>query len=544
MRLLILLFLIMVRDQTSIVGISDLNPIQFWPPDKPTFNQKKIPLLLPQKFYQRFKFDESLYNRLDVAFSSQRYENWDAGISYSIGDLVYDPVTGLRWKSITNANLANNPQADITFVNWVADPMASTTPVWDAAHSYNSGESVLYRYDVGYPYYAYRSKTDANLGRYPRTDRNFGQVATGVGVWTRLGSVYSFTYTGAMPYTSNRVVIPYSGAAGVHNVNCLLNSISGISDGFAKAYFLDSDFNILATSLPADISTAAFPSGDMVSPDQISYVGLDFNNPTSGSNPHQLSFHCLVDGVLLTGGAVFADLSIDWEPITEATGRYRLQFLLGGTVTDFLDFGNIRSGSKHQFVTWLFSDYPEFRDARVRLNILDVDNNIVLAQSDCIDVATIGVNEPYLTIQYTNSDDYAGVAMEVVNPQYYLPLPAHFYREVEIVEGEDNKLTNGRIVSLRRQLVTKRLLNIIDPLPDWEHKKIRRVLTCDNVIIDDLPWKWDPADPYNNPDIDTSQLSYASVLLTQADSVLINLSKYDANSGGRVFSGEFANPFS
>lgn len=402
----------MVKDQTSIVGISDLNPIQFWPPDKPTFNQKKIPLLLPQKFYQRFKFDESLYNRLDVAFSTQKYKNWDATISYSIGDVVYDPSTLTRWVSNSNANLNHTPNPVNTAMPhpspyWDHDPLFGVCLPYDFAVNYQMGDRVLYYSGSGTAYAVAQSLVDNNLGNQPN-----------------------------------------------------------------------------------------------------------------------------------------GNIPVLWDQVQESRGDYKLQFLLNGVVTGSLNFDSIRLGSTHQFTNWLFSDYPEFKDARIQLNILDVDNNIILAQSDCIDVVMMGTNEPYLTIQYTNSDDYAGVAMEVVNPQYYLPLPAHFYREIEVVEGEDNKLTNGRIVSLRRQLVTKKLLNIIDPLPDYAHKKIRRVLTCDNVIIDDLPWKWDPVDSYNNPDIDTSQLSYASVLLTQADSVLINLSKYDANSGGRVFSGEFANPFS
>jgi len=386
-----------VADQPSIIGISDLNPIHLWLADYPTYNERRIPLLMNQKFYFRYKYDAPYYNRLDIAFSGRRFPNWDAGTSYSIGDTVFDPATFTRWVSNADGNIGNIPNPSGGTWDHYGPLIA-----WSNATTYNAGDRVI---GAGITKRIYESLVDGNLNNLP------------------------------------------------------------------------------------------------------------------------------------TVGAL-------WDQVTEPSGFFKLQFLVNGVVVVGIDFDNIRSGSTHQFVTWLWSDYPELLNKRVQTNILDVQNNVVLAWGDCIDVVMFADNYPYTALQYTNSSDYAGVVMEVVNPQYYIPLPAHFYEESQVEEGEDSNLTNGMIAQLRRQMIFKTLLNIIDPLPDYMHTKLRTILMCDNLVIDGVPYKKSPGDAYNNPKIETSRLSYASVQLTRSDNVLINLSRYDASSGGRVFSGEFSGEFS
>jgi hypothetical protein len=91
-------------------------------------------------------------------------------------------------------------------------------------------------------------------------------------------------------------------------------------------------------------------------------------------------------------------------------------------------------------------------------------------------------------------------------------------------------------------MVTKRLLNIVEAMPEFMHKKIEQILMCDYLEIDGEPWK-KQGDEYQRSVPEASLLSFARVLLTQANSVLVNISKGDIISGLGVFGGEFQDTF-
>src|SRR5258706_12083504 len=125
----------------TILGISNINPIQLWPPDKLTFNQTKIKLVPAKKYFQQFDFSESLYNRLDVAFDLATLEDWDATATYNTGDKVYDPTTFSRWVSIENNNTNNNP-------NPFGPGPGAPSPHWD--HDSLIGNPIDYDYGTTY----------------------------------------------------------------------------------------------------------------------------------------------------------------------------------------------------------------------------------------------------------------------------------------------------------------------------------------------------------------------------------------------------------
>lgn len=392
----------------NIVGISNINPIQFWPPDKPTFNQAKIKLVPAKKYYQGFDFNESFYNRLDVALDSDRLENWDAAVTYKLGYKVYDPTTQTRWVSVANNNLNHlpNPLAPAaSSAYWDHDPLIGAPVDFDYAVTYNAGDRALAYFGLGTGQHVVQSLVGGNIG----------------------------------------------------------------------------------------------------------------NNPTFGA-PY-------------------------WEDVTESRGTdCKLRIKVNGVVIGSLDFVNIRPGSKHQFVTWLWSDFPEVADTVTNLDIYDAPSDSVLALSDCLRVVT-NDPRPAVTIKYSNSDDFAGINFEGVNPEFYIKLNATFYEESHPTDSEDYNLSSGIIVSLRKQMITKRLFNIIELLPEIMHKKIEQILMCDYLEVDGLAWKRQGGDNYQRSVSEVSLLSTAKVLLTQADSVLVNISKGDILSGAGVFSDEFSNPF-
>jgi hypothetical protein len=405
----------------TIIGVSNINPIQLWPPDRPTFNQTKIKLVPTKKYFQKFDFLETLYNRLDIAFNEGHVEDWDASRTYSIGDKVYFPDSGTEppsrsvWISNSDNNINHNPNPTNTEV-------PHTSPYW------NYGANNL----------------------------------------PALGNPLIFN--GAASYDIGDRVIDYSGAGTFYRV---------------------------------------------------------FQSLTNGNVGHSPRFN----------------LGTYWDDVSEAAGTEVFLRIYSNTVLiASMPFFNVRSGSTHQYINWLWSVFPEVKDAIVTLDIYDPVSELVLAVSDCLRIVSFDA-KPSLTIKYTNSDDFAGIAFEVLNQEFYIHLNAVFYEESHPVDSEDYNLSTGIIVSLRKQMLTKRLLNIIEPMPEFMHKKIEQILMCDYIEIDGTAWK-KQGDEYQRAVPEASLLTMSRVLLTQANSVLVNISKGDILSGLGVFSEEFSEQFS
>lgn len=393
-----------------ILGVSNLNPIQLWSPDKLTFNQTKIKLIPTKRYLQTFDFLESLYNRLDIAFNEALLEDWDATVTYQTGDKVYDPTTQTRWVSTEDGNINNEPNPlnsspGSPSTHWDHSPLIGAPIDYDFGTTYNTGDRALAYFGLGTAQYVVQSLADGNTGNQPN-----GYI----GVW--------------------------------------------------------------------------------------------------------------------------------WDYVTESRGiSPKLRMYADGVLIATLDFINVRPHSTHQYINWLWSIFPEAKDAIITLDVYDPVSELVLAVSDCLRVVSYDA-KPSLTIKYTNSDDFHGIAFEGANQEFYIRLNAVFYEETHPVDSEDYNLSTGIIVSLRKQMVTKRLLNIIEFLPEFMHKKIEQILMCDYVEIDELPWK-KQGDEYQRSLSEASLLSTAKVLLTQADSVLVNISKGDILSASGVFSDEFSAPF-
>lgn len=138
-------------------------------------------------------------------------------------------------------------------------------------------------------------------------------------------------------------------------------------------------------------------------------------------------------------------------------------------------------------------------------------------KSDCIEVAEQdGCTQ---LIQYTNSQDFDGISYGSAmspDPNFYLRIPAVFYKRKNPQEQEDMELSDGEIVTLRNTITQKKLLET-GFLPGYMHLKLQKVLMHDTVIINSIYWK--KRDSYEDNQPDKYNLYRASVLLTKQGSI-------------------------
>ncbi len=158
-------------------------------------------------------------------------------------------------------------------------------------------------------------------------------------------------------------------------------------------------------------------------------------------------------------------------------------------------------------------------------------------QSDCVEVIEGG-----LPISYGNTWNYDGIDFETNGDIYTVYLRGtHFWQETVIDEEEDEKTSSGEIEILRGETTIQRLLHIYQFAPDYIHRKVMKLLKCHIISIDNLLWRKQGAS-YEKGQVDTSTLQEARVLLTQRDSVLVNLGgpAGDGSGGGEGGGGDGA----
>lgn len=234
----------------------------------------------------------------------------------------------------------------------------------------------------------------------------------------------------------------------------------------------------------------------------------------------------------------------DWDQVKLVNGQANLRIWLDGEVNASIPFTDIPLffvATTHQYVNWLWETYSDIENKRISLDVYDPTADAILAKSDCMGIQT-EIDQPSVNIEFTNSANFNGLIFETINPTFYIRLDCLFFQRRRVKETENNDLTNGVIVALTKKMTSKQLLKIIEHLPDYMHEKMEQIFMCDGLTINDLPWKAD--DEYVKTETDeTATLCRAEILLTQQNSVLVNTSLYDPFSAGRVFSGEFPDPF-
>jgi len=196
--------------------------------------------------------------------------------------------------------------------------------------------------------------------------------------------------------------------------------------------------------------------------------------------------------------------------------------------TQLIDFGSIPMGSFSftQDITLTSNiEYIEFHvlgSGSSNLLIEGVNISGIIVKSDCIDIRAAHDN-CLVEITYTNTKNFDGIDYENQSPPPVFTKLIHgqFWKEDNPQEQEDSVLSNGVIVTRRSEIQEKTLLEI-GFVPNYEHKKIQKILMHNSVQIEDVNGDltyWKKRDAYESENLNRYPLKKGQVWLTKYNSV-------------------------
>lgn len=118
---------------------------------------------------------------------------------------------------------------------------------------------------------------------------------------------------------------------------------------------------------------------------------------------------------------------------------------------------------------------------------ISVIEDFEIYHSDLIDIQSLHAKT--LLIKYSNPTDYAGLVYEglAAVPEFGIRVKAKFYEPRFPEENESEADGEGNVDKLSSTTKTQRLLEI-DPLPPYEHKKLKLALQHNTIYIQNLAW--------------------------------------------------------
>jgi hypothetical protein len=165
---------------------------------------------------------------------------------------------------------------------------------------------------------------------------------------------------------------------------------------------------------------------------------------------------------------------------------------------------------------------PELCDKKVVFELISSEAQAFIPTTDCIDIRT--AHDNCLTeIIYTNTKNFDGIEYEVGSPPpvFTKLIAGQFWKEDNPQEQEDSVLSNGVIVTRRSEIQEKTLLEI-GFVPNYEHKKIQKILMHNSVQIEDVNGDltyWKKRDAYESENSNRYPLKKGQVWLTKYNSV-------------------------
>lgn len=129
---------------------------------------------------------------------------------------------------------------------------------------------------------------------------------------------------------------------------------------------------------------------------------------------------------------------------------------------------------------------------------------------------------PVNEIKYWNNSLFDGIPYGEGSPeiQFTAYIDSQFWKETADEEFEDDRLSSNSFVRVYNEQAEKTLLEI-GYVPNYMHKKIRRILMHDNVVINGKSWI--KRDEYEHENLNRYPLSRANVWLTDKNSIVRNV---------------------
>lgn len=284
-----------------------------------------------------------------------------------------------------------------------------------------------------------------------------------------------------------------------------------------------------ATQNPDDV--LGWPPGEYTI--SINIIGFSSNGPFTAkvfgmpSSATQTEITSSVDGTISTDGVTSGLITISFT-----TTQY--WSYLAFTFDSVLDVGDVnvsissieiestlvyqRSIYDLSFIPSELS--PELCNKKVYFEIVGDEETKL---TDCIDIRQSFPEKCLTEITYSNTKNFDNLEYEDISPQpvFTKIVEAEFWKENNPQEQEDSVLSNGVIVTRRSEIQEKTLLEL-GYLPNYEHKKIQKILMHNYVVIPDVSGdeiQWKKRDPYESENISRFPLKRAQVWLTKYDSV-------------------------
>lgn len=522
--------------------VSDSNHIQFWPIGEGTFNDKQIPFIRKNLYFQPILAADTI--KVEIKPDQANAPTWSPATSYNIGDLVYSTFTGLRYRSTIDANLNNDPT--VAGVNWTFD-IPGSLGAWSNVISYNTGDVVTVTTSFGFfsnLIYKWKSLNDANLGNVPIAGSTHWIIV--------MENPSNFILVGYIDGSSWNQFIFENIRIGSPNQKTSFD-VAFFPELFRKylKLMIFSGTTPVSVGIPSlwnDLVSAwTFKNATQFIKNGLATGGINIRSyqPMFASQGSVVTIRyrmTVVNGFLgnvgvsfyaSTGlGAIVSTNSFDVTPDLHAPGTLtvtetltltadctRLVIVLNGLIT---------TASINVTV-----------DQLVGVSV----PNAGLFESDCLDVResfadNINGIDSSLAIRYTNLRDFDGLAYQNASQVNTLRLIAGFWETDERSVTEDLNQSDGSIASLRDEI--KQLIKLdTDMLPGYMRLKLKKILMHNYVQVAGVIIKRE--EDYQNSPIDRYTLSKLVVWLTIQDSVLVNIGGNVVLSD-HVFSDEFSHP--
>jgi len=176
-----------------------------------------------------------------------------------------------------------------------------------------------------------------------------------------------------------------------------------------------------------------------------------------------------------------------------------------------------------------FNDYVEFVpseygicNSNMSIEVYDYSSpQQKIAYSDMIYTYSSFGQNTINKISYWNNSSFDGIPYgggpEI---KFTAHIDSQFWKETADEEFEDDMLSSNEFVRVYNQQAEKTLLEI-GYVPNYMHKKIRRILMHDNVVINGKYWI--KRDEYEHENLNRYPLSKANVWLTDKNSIIRNV---------------------